>query len=128
MNGKSKQNEIQYSISQVYALTGVPKSTIRFWEKEFGEFLHPQRTVGGQRRFSPAEVETLKMIDHLVNREGYTLEGVRRRLRRLREHPETAAKPSPDKLGALAETMSEYLLKKVFSLLEHQNTQREKFL
>ncbi len=117
-----------YSISQVNALTGVPKSTIRFWEKEFSEFLNPLRSEGNQRRYDKETVETLKTIDRLVNDEGYTLEGARRKLKPI----ETASKSeSPDgeetKLNELAETMSDYLLQKIFERVKSEETRRTSY-
>ena len=73
-------NQNLYSISQVNALTGVPKPTLRFWEKEFKEFLEPQRTSGNQRRFNSDDVEKVKQLNHLVKVEGLTLEGAKRKL------------------------------------------------
>jgi DNA-binding transcriptional MerR regulator len=69
-----------FSISQVHALTGVPKPTLRFWEKEFNEFLDPLRTSGNQRRYDEKAIENVKKINHLVKVEGYTLEGARKKL------------------------------------------------
>ncbi len=69
-----------FSISQVNALTGIPKSTIRFWEYQFEDFLKPLRTDGNQRRYAGSDVEFLKKINHLVKVEGLTLEGARKRL------------------------------------------------
>jgi DNA-binding transcriptional MerR regulator len=69
-----------FSISQVHALTGVPKPTLRFWEKEFKEFLDPLRTSGNQRRYDEKAIENVKKINHLVKVEGYTLEGARKKL------------------------------------------------
>lgn len=69
-----------YSISQVNALTGVPKPTLRFWEKEFSEYLDPDRTQGNQRRYDEESVERIRKINHLVKVEGYTIEGARRKL------------------------------------------------
>lgn len=69
-----------FSISQVHALTGVPKPTLRFWEKEFREFLEPYRTPGNQRRYDSESVENVKRINHLLKVEGYTLEGARKKL------------------------------------------------
>jgi DNA-binding transcriptional MerR regulator len=69
-----------YSISQVHALTGVPKPTLRFWEKEFKEFLDPLRTAGNQRRYDTNSIENVKRINHLLKVEGYTLEGARKKL------------------------------------------------
>ena len=69
-----------YSISQVNALTGVPKPTLRFWEKEFKEYLEPLRTSGNQRRYNEQTVDTIRRINHLVKVEGYTLEGAKKKL------------------------------------------------
>jgi len=72
-----------YSISQVHALTGVPKPTLRFWEREFRSFIEPLRTPGNQRRYDDQAVENIKRINHLVKVEGYTLEGARKKLEAL---------------------------------------------
>ncbi len=68
------------SVSQVLALTEMPKSRIRYYEREFSEFLQAARTVGNQRRFTKADVKILTEIERLVEVEGYTLRGVRRQL------------------------------------------------
>ena len=103
-----------YSISQVHALTGVPKSTIRFWEKEFSDFLNPLRSVGNQRRYDRDTVETISKINRLVNDEGYTLEGARRKLRPAAPVNQTGTSSGEAKMDELAETMSDYLLQKLF--------------
>ena len=72
-----------YSISQVNALTGVPKPTLRFWEKEFKEYIEPLRTPGNQRRYDEGTIENIQTINHLVKVEGYTLEGARKKLEAL---------------------------------------------
>jgi len=69
-----------YSISQVNALTGVPKPTLRFWEKEFKDFLEPERTQGNQRRYNEDSVELIQRINYLVKVEGYTIEGAKKKL------------------------------------------------
>lgn len=76
----SAVDSAQYSISQVLALTKVPKSTIRFWERSFPEFLEIARTKGRQRRYTQADVEMIQKIDLLVNTELYTLAGVKKKL------------------------------------------------
>lgn len=104
-----------YSISQVHALTGVPKSTIRFWEKEFSDFLNPQRSEGNQRRYDKQTVETVSRINQLVNDEGYTLEGARRKLRPTETRQSAATGESENALNDLADTMSDYLLQKLYA-------------
>lgn len=120
--------ESHYSISQVNALTGVPKSTIRFWEKEFSDFLNPLRSEGNQRRYDKETVETIQTIDRLVNDEGYTLEGARRKLKPV-EKVSAPESPGGDdtKLNELAETMSDYLLQKIFERVKTEETRRTSF-
>jgi len=69
-----------YSISQVNALTGVPKPTLRFWEKEFKDFLEPLRTAGNQRRYDETSLDAIRQINHLVKVEGFTIEGAKKKL------------------------------------------------
>ncbi|MCB2212755.1 MerR family transcriptional regulator [bacterium] len=107
-----------YSIGQVHAITGIPKPTLRFWEKEFSGYLSPQRTEGNQRRYDEQAIQRIERINKLVHSEGYTLEGARRKLAAEDAAKEAAeaAMPGIDEkhLHQLAETMSDYLLKKLF--------------
>ncbi len=105
--------ETLYSIAQVNAITGVAKPTIRFWEKEFSEFLKPLRTQGNQRRYAKSDIDTIKRINHLVRVEGYTLEGARRKLEAETQQAQNPDTPEDDQLAKLADTMSDYLLKKL---------------
>ena len=104
-----------YSIAQVNAITGVAKPTIRFWEKEFKDFLQPIRTQGNQRRYTRNDIETIERINHLVRKEGFTLEGARRRLETELTVETESALPDEEQLEKLADTMSSYLLKKLLS-------------
>lgn len=101
-----------FSIGQVNAITGIPKPTIRYWEKEFNEFLDPMRTTGNQRRFDEKTIADLEKINYLVKVQGYTIEGARRKLDLLRKI-ETSDVPPSDPLAELARAMSQYLLKKL---------------
>jgi DNA-binding transcriptional MerR regulator len=113
--------DVLYSISQVNALTGVPKSTIRFWEKEFQDYLTPLRTAGNQRRYDTTMVTMIETINQLVSQEGYTLEGARRKMIEKFE-PTPDSKPQKQ-MDELAQTMSDYLLKKLF---DHMNSEKQK--
>jgi len=108
-----------YSIGQVHAITGIPKPTLRFWEKEFDAYLEPHRTTGNQRRYDEETIDKIERINRLVHKEGYTLEGARRKLTAEEAAKEAAeaALPGIDEqhLHQLAETMSDYLLKKLFA-------------
>lgn len=118
-------SELQYSISQVNAITGVPKSTIRFWEKEFKDFLIPARTSGNQRRYDTLAVEMIKKIDQHVNEEGFTLEGARRKLVAENGSKGESAGNEEVKINELAETMSDFLLKKLFERVRETEARRQ---
>jgi DNA-binding transcriptional MerR regulator len=69
------------SISTASALVKVETHTIRYWEREFAEFLNPVRTAGGQRRYRPEDIEVLKEIKRLLKEELYTIAGAKRKLK-----------------------------------------------
>ncbi|MBI5058347.1 MerR family transcriptional regulator [candidate division KSB1 bacterium] len=101
-----------FSIGQVHAITGIPKPTIRYWEKEFEHFLDPQRTTGNQRRYDDQAIADLEKINYLVKVQGYTIDGARRKLDLLKKIDKNEIPPS-DPVAELARAMSEYLLKKL---------------
>jgi DNA-binding transcriptional MerR regulator len=68
------------SIDNVFNLTGIPKSTLRFWEKVFCDYLSPKRTKGRQRRYSRDDLQRIMTIKQLLTQEGYTIAGARKRL------------------------------------------------
>ena len=68
-----------YKIAEVAEMIGVPASTLRFWEKEFPQ-VKPVRNAGGSRFYTPANVETLRMIYFLVRERGLRIEAAREAL------------------------------------------------
>jgi DNA-binding transcriptional MerR regulator len=60
----SKVNDMdkQMSIQEVSDRLGLPKSTLRYWEKAFIEFFAPTRTPGGQRRYSEEDMKIISSI------------------------------------------------------------------
>lgn len=68
------------TIGQVSAEIGLPISTIRYYEKEFGSYLQLIKTPGGHRRFRPQEVEKLKRIHYLIHTQGFSLKDAKTKL------------------------------------------------
>ena len=64
-----------YVISVFAELAGVHPQTLRNYERS--GLLSPQRTSGGSRRFSDADLAAIRRIQELTN-EGVNLEGVKR--------------------------------------------------
>ena len=69
-----------YSMGEVSEMFDVNASLIRFWETKF-DILRPQKNKKGNRLFSSADVENLKLIYHLVKERGMTLDGAARCLK-----------------------------------------------
>jgi MerR family transcriptional regulator/heat shock protein HspR len=64
-----------YIISVAAELAGVHPQTLRIYERK--GLLRPARTAGNTRRYSPADIERLKMIQDLTQVHGLNLAGVK---------------------------------------------------
>ncbi|NJB83914.1 MerR family transcriptional regulator [Wenyingzhuangia aestuarii] len=69
-----------YKIGEVAKAFGVPITMIRYWEQEF-EMIKPKKNSKGDRMFTEVDIEKLKLVYHLAKEQGYSLEGVRKKLR-----------------------------------------------
>ena len=59
------------NIAALHRRTGVSPDTIRKWEQRYG-VLHPDRTAGGQRRYSEEDVARVKWLKARIE-EGYRI-------------------------------------------------------
>lgn len=73
---------ILLNIDQVARLTGVRKSTLRYWEKCFPEFLKPVRTPSMRREYRMEDVTLIDSIRKLLEEEHLTNRGVRLHLQK----------------------------------------------
>jgi MerR family transcriptional regulator, heat shock protein HspR len=64
-----------YTMAQVTQTLGVTAPVLRRWERV--GLVRPERTAGGQRRYSRREIERLRHVAQLVG-EGMTTGGIRR--------------------------------------------------
>ncbi|GGH48733.1 MerR family transcriptional regulator [Microbacterium album] len=64
-----------YTIGQVSAILGIPQAALRRLDDQ--DIVSPERSEGGQRRYSRQEVERLREVLTLTD-EGVTLPGVRK--------------------------------------------------
>lgn len=72
--------KLYYSMGEVAEMFDVNRSLIRHWESKF-DCLRPHKNQKGNRMFTPADVEKLKQIYHLVKEQGMTLEGARKAMK-----------------------------------------------
>jgi len=78
-----KEKEIEkkyYTIGEVADQFGVATSLIRFWESEF-DIIKPKKNRKGNRQFTKEDIESVRMIFHLVKEKGFTLQGAKDMLR-----------------------------------------------
>jgi DNA-binding transcriptional MerR regulator len=73
-------NQVGLNIDQVSTLTGVKKTTLRYWEKEFSEYLQPDRTDTNRRVYSMDDVKKVERLRHLIEEEKYRSIGVKMKL------------------------------------------------
>jgi DNA-binding transcriptional MerR regulator len=68
-----------YAIGEVAKAFGVNTSLLRYWEKEFKQ-IQPKKKSSGVRKFTPADIENIQLIHHLLKEKGMTIVGVKNHL------------------------------------------------
>ena len=56
--------KIYYTISEVQTITGLPASTLRYWEKQF-DALIPRRNGHSNRYYTEEDINYIKQIQYL---------------------------------------------------------------
>jgi DNA-binding transcriptional MerR regulator len=95
------------SISAVSKRTGIPVSTLRFYERELSSLFHIRKTAGGHRRYGESDVERFVTVRRLTETEGLGLAEVRRAVlsrgenEALREQIDRLAEAEEEAAGAM---------------------------
>lgn len=71
---------LYYSIGDVVKMLDVTASQIRYWETEFS-ILKPRKNRKGNRLFTKEDIETIRLIHHLLREKGLTIEGAKAHLK-----------------------------------------------
>jgi DNA-binding transcriptional MerR regulator len=64
------------SIGEAAKEVGVPEHVLRFWEKEFHEYIQPVLGVGGRRYYYNDDIAVLLAIKKYLKDDGYTIKGL----------------------------------------------------
>lgn len=86
MTARRRQSDKQrplYMISIAAELAGMHPQTLRIYERK--RLIQPRRSAGNTRLYSEADIERLRLIQHLTKVEGINLAGVERILELERE-------------------------------------------
>ncbi|QIK78922.1 MerR family transcriptional regulator [Sphingomonas piscis] len=97
MASGAKSPDAFKTIGELSAELGVAQHILRYWETRFPQ-LKPMQRAGNRRYYRPADVELVRRIDRLLNREGYTVRGVQQLLKN-----GTAPEPTPAPVSPVAE-------------------------
>jgi DNA-binding transcriptional MerR regulator len=87
MEKSSNTYNLMLTIDQISQITGIRKSTLRYWEKSFDDFLKPGRTHSNRRQYTVEDLDRVKAIKRLLEQEHLTALGVRMRLREIFSSP-----------------------------------------
>jgi len=68
-----------YKIGEVCKLADLQPYVLRYWETEFPQ-LSPNKSGGGQRLYTHAEVGIILRIKELLYRDGFTIAGAKKKL------------------------------------------------
>ncbi|MFO7755179.1 MAG: MerR family transcriptional regulator [Bacteroidales bacterium] len=75
----NKKEKLFYSIGELADMLGEQTSAVRYWEKEF-DIIKPRKNKKGNRMFSPADLENMKLIHYLLREKGMTIAGAKKRM------------------------------------------------
>ena len=112
--GKTANEKLYYSISEVARMTGIEPYVLRYWEKEF-PLLRPRKNRGGNRTYTAKDIELINRINHLRKKEKLTIAGARTKLQLKRGVEERVEMVQ----SARAKTLISQIRQEIEELLEH---------
>lgn len=77
---KPNIEKIHYSIGEVAKMLNVTPSLLRYWEKEFN-ILKPYKNAKGDRFYTSKDIQTLKLLYHLIKEKKFTIQGAKQYLK-----------------------------------------------
>lgn len=82
---KENTGRLYYSIGEVSEELGIKPHTLHYWETAFPS-LKPHKNNAGNRCYRTGDIELIRLIDRLVNKEGFSIEGARKQLENMKDH------------------------------------------
>ena len=111
MTNKSKP---LFTIQQLSLKLDIPKSTLRFWEKELDGFILPIRTSGGQRRYGLEDLSIIGKVKELRTR-GMSLSEIKSHLQT--DSQDVVKRQQLGSIDLLAERVAEVIKVEVYNFL-----------
>ena len=102
----NKDLKMYYSISEVAEQFGVTESLLRFWETEFPQ-LAPHKAGRNIRQYTKEDIETVRIIYHLVKVKGLKLAAARKVLEKKKDGAMNVAE-AIDRLKQMREELATF--------------------
>lgn len=102
----NKDLKMYYSISEVAEQFGVTESLLRFWETEFPQ-LAPHKAGRNIRQYTKEDIETVRIIYHLVKVRGLKLAAARKVLEKNKDGAMNVAE-AIDRLKQMREELATF--------------------
>ena len=102
----NKDLKMYYSISEVAEQFGVTESLLRFWETEFPQ-LAPHKAGRNIRQYTKEDIETVRIIYHLVKVKGLKLAAARKVLEKNKDGAMNVAE-AIDRLKQMREELATF--------------------
>jgi DNA-binding transcriptional MerR regulator len=74
------EEKFYYRIGEVAKYLNVNTSLLRFWEKEFSQFINPNRNKRGVRLYDKKDFDLFIQLHTMIKIEGLTLKGAKDKL------------------------------------------------
>jgi DNA-binding transcriptional MerR regulator len=100
------------TIQEVSDRLGLPKSTLRYWEKELKEHIKPNRTPGGQRRYEMDHIAFFERVRAMKD-SGMTLGKIKNELASTYQQGELKEPTGDTSIDVLAQRIAELVRREV---------------
>lgn len=76
-----KIEKLYYSTNEVAEMLDIPLSQLRYWERQFFEYINPKMVNRNIRQYTKEDIESFRIIYHLLKEKGMTLAGAKQALK-----------------------------------------------
>ena len=117
---ENRKEEPLISIRDAARIIGVPPHTIRYWEKEFSDYLVAPRTMGKQRRYGDQQIYKLRTIYRMLKEEGYSIAGAKRALAKQNQAANLGSQGTVRGANVALESLSAEMAEKILALVKNE--------
>jgi DNA-binding transcriptional MerR regulator len=111
-------DKLFFKIGEVAEIVGVRPHVLRYWESEMPA-LRPMKTRGAHRVYRRRDVELAMLVKRLLQDEGFTISGAKKRLREL-NRDRVSSEPDPQAAADVSVRASLQVIREELRSLQDQ--------